>query len=265
MYGKYAWNAGATAANIIADLIALFGGAAVNTLSAACNQAQSNTAGAASPWVAYDAAYGVVQAPSMVGAGNKQVQLKVTANLLQMASVEGWNASTHAAVNAMAAQNCSLTIVSAGSVNFLATDEFLMLSASDWSVWQCAFEVKRDGPMLSDVAVPAQFQVGQAACYAPRLKNPTSAGFTVSASVGVISAYGTLGTTTLRDLTDSLYIPLVPLVCFSQTGAAPIGEASALMTSGLYGGSGDYMLDGSGNTYLLAKVGSTPLVAMKRA
>jgi hypothetical protein len=254
MYGKYAWVAGASPVSVVADLIALVGGAAVNTLSVACNQAGSNTQGVASTWAAVDAVYGVVQSPSKVGAGYKQARITVAANIIQLAAVEGWNAGTHVATNAVAAQSCSLSTASAGSVWFLATEDHLLFASSDWTAWQGVFEVKRDGPMLSDVSVPAHAQVGPNYCYWPRLKNPTTVGFSVGGQGTLASAFGALVASAVRDVSESLYLPLVPAV--TSVSSAPIGGCQALMIASGYGASGDYMIDAAANTYMLAKMSS---------
>ena len=59
MYAKYAWNAGATVANVLADLVALYTNVApsVSALSASCDKVvsviQVNTA--LTNWVLHDA------------------------------------------------------------------------------------------------------------------------------------------------------------------------------------------------------------------
>ena len=56
MYGVYSWNAGASAVNVVADLLALMGGAVVDDLSLSANKAACSVGGVASGWSVVDAA-----------------------------------------------------------------------------------------------------------------------------------------------------------------------------------------------------------------
>ncbi len=262
MYGVYAWNAGATAANVLADLLALMGGATVASLSASCNKAASSVAGVASPWSLVDtASYGVIQAASLAGAGNKQARITVTTTI-NLTAVEAWNTGTHAAANATTAVACSLAIASAGSVKFQFCDDCLLIASSDWTAWAAVGEIKRDGPLLTDTARPNNFLLTNAGLmYLPRLKSTTAVGDTTNLSVSNASPYGALVATGTRDTADSLYIPMVPMVAY--TAGVPIGETVGPMIAGGYGVSGDLMVDGAGATYQLAKYSST-IYAFKR-
>jgi len=263
MYGTYAYNAGATAAQVVADVLALVTGADPATLSNSCNKALTTAAGAASGWQVEDANYGVLSAPCIGGGPASRKLARVTAaTKLQLSTVDSWNNATHVAGTSTSALDVSLAFSAAGAVNFLATDEVLMLAASDWSVWQCVCEIKRDGPLLSDAGAPSWVILGTTNyCYAPRFKNLTAAGDSTNVSLSVASAYGTLTGSTTRDRAERLYIPMAPAV--ASLSSVPVGEFVGVMVSGGYGQSGDYMLDASGDVWQLSKGGAV-IYAIKR-
>lgn len=263
MFANYAWNAGATAANIVADLLALVAGADVAALSASCNKALTTRDGAASGWSVDDAAYGVLRAPCVGGGPASDKLARISCGTkIQLSTVDSWVSATHTAGYSTTAYDVSLAIAAAGSVSMLATPDVMMLAASDWSVWQIVAEIKREGPLMIDAAAPSWVVIGQNDnCYSPRLKNPAAAGETAPASLSLSSAYGNLTASTTRDRAEKLYIPMAPAV--ATVSGVPVGEFAGVMISGGYGQSGDYMMDAGGVQWWLCKT-SSRLVAVKR-
>ena len=265
MHGVYAWNAGATAAQIRADLVAMISGAAIADLSASCDKAASSTAGAASGWVAMDAPYGVLSAAGEAGGPGRQVRLSETAApRVIVGVVAGWNGATHAAASASSAMECTATIDGAGLCHVLATPDGLLLASSDWSVWGMVAEVKRDGPALAGMAALSGALVVNQNGYAfmARAKKQTGYGYTDNQQVSVASVFGALAATPGRDAAETLYMPMVPAVV--SNGGVPVGELVGLRAVGGYAQSGDTLSDGAGDVWQLVKAGNLAL-ALKRA
>lgn len=264
MYGVYAFNAGAVPASVVADLVALATGAEVAALSSACNKALTTKIGAASPWLAHDAAYGVLRAPCVGGGPASDKLVRVTADtLVRLSTMESWDPVLHSAgAGVTAAYAVSLQLSAAGSIHYVFTDEVFFLAASDFSVWQVLAEIKREGPLLADAAMPCWVLHGTGnSSFIPRVKSPTAAGSVTNASLTTQSPYGTLTSSAVRDLSENLYIPMAPAVAVYSS--VPVGEYVGLMVAGGYGQAGDYMRDGAGKEYLLAK-GSTVTYAIER-
>ncbi len=172
MYATYAYNAGANAAKVVADVLALITGADPATLSDSCNKAGTATAGSASGWQIEDAAYGVISAPCIGGGAPSRKLARITADsVLKLSTVDSWNNATHVAGISTSAIAASLAFSAAGMVSILATDEVLLIASSDWTLWEAVVEVKRDGPLLSDQAAPSWVLLGtNNYCYSPRFK-----------------------------------------------------------------------------------------------
>lgn len=264
MYGVYSWNAGATAQNVIADLVALLCGAEVETLSASCNKAATSAAGAASGYVAIDAAYGVIQAAGQAGGPGRLMRLQVSAqNRIQLGVVDGWNMGSHSAAFASGVIDASGLITAAGSVNLYALNDALLVGASDWSYWAASAEVKRDGPMMGDALAPGGFVVGGYYCYMSRLKSPSAIGDLSGPSCTFASAYGAVSASAARDRAEKLYIPMVPAVL--SYSSYPVGEVAGVMVTGGYGQSGDFMQDAVGDMFVIARNTSGVLLAFPKA
>lgn len=265
MYMTYAWIAGATAAQVTADIAALIAGADIATLSASCNKPGSSAAGEASGWTLDDGPYGVVSRAGQ--AGGPRVAARITASAtpkLQLAAVDQWSVPAHTAAYASTAVDCSLSLAAAGSVQIVATADALLIAASDWSAWGMVVESKRDGPALAaDAAAPGSVLIGSASvAYMPRVKYPAQSGDASNPAVTVQSSYGSLSASAARNRAEALYIPMVPAVLtYSQV---PVGELVNVQVAGGYGQSGDYMLDAAAVTWQLAKQGATILAVQKR-
>ena len=263
MYGTYSWNAGAAAVNVIADLVALVTGGAVADLSVAANKAACSVEGAASGWVAQDAAYGVVRRDGLAGGPGMTARLTVSGTpRIQLAAVDGWVMGSHSASFATAAVDVGNVTTAAGSVSFIATDAGLLVGSSDWGYWAAISEIKRDGPALSDALAPGvMLVVSNGYCYMSRLKAPAAVGDVTAPNCQFQSAYGSLSASAARDRAEKLYLPMAPAVV--SYSSVPVGEVAGLMVVGGYGQSGDYMLDAAGDTWQIAKFGQT-LVAIKK-
>lgn len=263
MYGVYSWNAGATAQNIISDLVALLCGAEVADLSASCNKAATIAAGEASGYVAIDAAYGVFSAAGQAGGPGRLMRLQVSAqNRIQLSVVDQWVMGSHSATFASGAVDASALITAAGSANLYATDEALLVGASDWSYWAGSAEVKRDGPALGDALAPGGFVVGGYYCYMPRLKSPTAIGDLSGPSCTFSSAYGSMSASAARDRAEKLYIPMAPAVL--SYSSVPVGEVAGVMVAGGYGQSGDFMEDAGGDSFVIAKNSGSVILAFPK-
>ena len=110
MYAVYNYAAGATTANILADVIKLLTGETNKAnLSAACVQANTSiTSTVSAGWTVHDAAagtdYQVIKSLCADGTTYKYYGLKVdSATALRPLTYESWNATTHAATNSTAA------------------------------------------------------------------------------------------------------------------------------------------------------------------
>src|SRR5574337_374212 len=135
MYTNYAYNAGASAANILADTTDK------TTLSAACDQPNTSivTTYAVAGWTVHDAAAGTnkqcLKAPCAYDAAvYKYVTIDTnTAGYVIITLCEGWNATTHAAIGVTTSavsvignsQRVSTTLV--GTLQIAASARYIML------------------------------------------------------------------------------------------------------------------------------------------
>lgn len=263
MYGIYAWNAGALAAQIQTDLVALLSGALIDELSASANKPGCSVEGAASGWAAHDAAFGVLKNDGLAGGPGVLARITVSATpRVQLAVVDGWVMGSHSATYASSATDVSTAVNVAGSLAFVATPEGLLLAASDWSLWGCIGEVKRDGPALGDALAPGGMLVNASGnCYLPRVKAPGAVGDVTAPSCTFASAYGSLSASAARDRLERLYLPMAPAVV--SYSSVPVGEVAGLQVVGGYAQSGDFVQDAGGDTWQIAKYSQTA-VALKR-
>lgn len=101
MFAKYVYNAGATAANITADIVKILTGETnLANLSAQCNTTKSYIVSTvAAGWSVYDAAAGtnfqVIRATTLDGLGYKYVGIYNDGTYLYSIAYGVWNASTH--------------------------------------------------------------------------------------------------------------------------------------------------------------------------
>ena len=265
MYGVYAWNAGASSAQVLADLVRWITGGDVAGMSASCNKPASSVAGSgAGDWSAIDSAFGVVHHAGIVTGPGVAARLSISgASKVQMAVVDGWNVGTHAASHATSALDVSLSLASAGSVNLLAVAGVLGVASSDWSSWCLAAEVKRSGPAVAGAAAKsgAILLTSSAQHFMARVKTPGSSGETAGAYVTVQSAYGALSGAAARDQSERLYLPMAPAtVAYSQV---PVEEVAGVQIVGGYALSGDAVVDEAAVTYLAYKAGGYTFAVAK--
>lgn len=106
MYAKYTYSAGATAANILADVVLILTGTTdKTTLSASCDQANTeilttyNVAG----WTVHDAVSStksvITSAQSDTGSKYLVLDVGASAGFFRAQCCESWNATTHTATN----------------------------------------------------------------------------------------------------------------------------------------------------------------------
>lgn len=139
MYCRYDYNAGATAANIMADLVAILTGASTDssTLSAGCNKPNTAFINTVSPgWTVHDAAAGsgaqVLKAPFADASGYKYAWFNFTATTYANGLYETWNATTHAGTNAAnaaygATQTAGYSLAAGGTIFVSAAATYMHL------------------------------------------------------------------------------------------------------------------------------------------
>lgn len=148
MYTKYVYNAGATQAQVLADIQAVLTGETNKAnLSAGCDK--TNTliqATIAAGWTTYDANAGsgsvVIKAPLADDAATfKYVRLYVpNATTFRKTVYETWNASTHAGTNMVYysdqdAYNQRLDLTNGGTMHIFSSARFLMLASETSGGW----------------------------------------------------------------------------------------------------------------------------------
>jgi len=239
MFAMYAWNSGASQANILSDIIALLTGETdKNTLSAACNKAGSAiySGYAAAGWTVHDAAAGtnrrVISAPCADGVFSKFIIVDTnTTGTLSFGGCESWDSSTKAGTNYLGGNILPLSF----SLGFNSGAGILLLYATVYGIYACfrttgaygnfgiiCAEWQRDS-LIMDVAkgypcwggcttAPAFATYGSIGV--PRKKNHTAAGDSTGAAsaailhmlnpVAVLNGLGVLSTSS-RDSDNSTY------------------------------------------------------------
>lgn len=148
MYAKYVYKAGATAANVLADVLKLIADGDISALSADAVQASCTKAGVATGWTLDDAAYGIISAPYEDGVGRKTFQLSQAANVLKMAGMDAWNVATHTGTNVMTAQAMTaLPLATGGTVWVNASPEVVAIWTPD-GYFLVGAEVQRIEPFF---------------------------------------------------------------------------------------------------------------------
>lgn len=253
MFGTYGWNAGATQAHIFADLAALVCGAAVDDLSASCNKAASNVAGEASGWSVLDADSYVIARAGQAGGPGMQAQFGAQASqYVGVRAVEAFNTVTNLPGGASSYLRCSGAMAVAGRVNIYANASGLAIASADFADVAIVGEVKRGSPVFAgDALAPGSFIADRSYTYMPRIKSNSALGDVMGANCVIAGAYGSMGTTAARTRTDTLYLPIVPLML--SASSFPVGECSGLVAVGGYGASGDTVTDNEGSKFVLLR------------
>ena len=146
MKAIYQYNAGATAANILADLIAIFTGeTTVANLSASCNKATTTiTATVAAGWTLHDgsasATSKVIKAPYVDDAATyKYAEISIPDNNgVRLFGYETFNSTAHTGTNKTANNSGyyqRLDITNGGKFYLFSNARFLMVCAETSSYW----------------------------------------------------------------------------------------------------------------------------------
>ena len=265
MHGVYSWNAGASSSAVVGDLLRWINGGDIAGMSASCNKLSSSVTGAgAGDWQIIDSGYGVIRHAGILAGPGVTARLSVSGALkVQLAVVDGWDSGTHTATHATTAADASLALSSAGSVNLIAGASFLLVGASDWSVWSLACEVKRDGPAMAGAptksgAMTLNYSTSH---YMARCKTPGSAGETTNATMTVQSAYGALSAAAARDQSERLYLPMAPAT--ASYSSVPVEEISGIKIVGGYALSGDSVVDDLESVFTVVKAGAIGFAVLR--
>ena len=146
MKAVYQYNAGATAAQILSDVIAILTGETnVNNLSASCNKATTTiTATVAAGWTLHDGAASatskVIKAPYADDAATfKYAEISIPDNNgVRMYGYETFNATTHTGTNKTANSSSHyqvLDITNGGKLYLFSSARFLMICAETNTLW----------------------------------------------------------------------------------------------------------------------------------
>lgn len=257
MYATYAYNAGASMAQVMADVVALICGGSVASLSASCNKALSTVAGAASPYSAPSAqSYGVVQANCLDGVSKKIFRFTLSGQIMLQA-YDTWNGATNTGTNPTTARSALLIDSNPGTVWIVATDEILAVACSYGSYCGIGFEFKREAPFMAGTSRPCWGVVctGGYAAEVPRAKNMGAAGDQQPAAAYVTSPLNGLSFGSPRGTDDLNYNQLLPCFVMLQYGGYIYAGAmrGALCAAEAIGAVGDIYSDENAATYLLTR------------
>jgi len=248
VFATYKYNAGATAAQVAADLAALIAGAAVASLSAGCDKANTSIGGAATGWAVLDtASYGVVKGADLSGA-DKIARVLVSGSDVQLLAAEAWNVGTHAALNPTIGLKILTVAAQGGVVYLVATPEAILAWPADLSGWAMVGEVTRDSPLVA-AGYPAVVAIGSAYptnAYSPRYKSYSGAGDVTAGNYSTIYPVAYSGQ--LRAPGEVMYYQLLPTI-------VTIGSAAFVgYLRGVYltanPGTGGRLLDASAVEYV---------------
>ena len=148
MYSKYAYSAGATTANILADVVAIVTGETnVNNLSSSCDKANSSiVADVAAGWTLHDAAAGTNAKTVKAALADDAATFKYlildtnTASSILTKVYETWDAGAHTGTNKCtnsdnASYNQQINTTSGGIIHIFATARFMLLCSQLGSTW----------------------------------------------------------------------------------------------------------------------------------
>lgn len=263
MFATYAYKAGATAAQVAADLAALVCGADLAALSAGCNKEASSVGGVAPGWSAFDGAYNVCRGVDASGS-DKFARLLASGSDVQATVCESWNSATHVAVNAVTAQKIITVAASGGVVYIAANAETVVFCPADGSAWLYISEIGRDSPLLPAgyPVICLGYSTYPANVYVPRFKNTAAAGDVTNSNLLVRYPFGNINIQP-RAPGEAFYWQLFPLIA-----AAPSGQAFYGYLRGLYlapaGATGARLVDAGGAEYMQLYVDASTCYAVER-
>lgn len=259
MYARYVYKASATAAAVAGDLAALATGAAVSSLSSACDKAQTTVAGEASGWAMYDAAGLVMRAPT--AAGWMYARVEVTGGSVGLRTMEGWSGG--APVNASALRVAHARDATYGGVCMLyAVPQCVAVASANVNAWAAVAEVAAESPLLAGgrpLSVVCSGDVASGSM--PRIKAPAADGDVLAASVAVLGPQGASIIGSMR--TDAgVVVPVVP--CYLSYGGAFVGRALGLYRAGDSSSAIGDLLDDGGTLYAHLRGSSATSFAVPR-
>jgi hypothetical protein len=281
MYARYDYNAGATAANVIADIAKILTGTTDKSLlSAACAKATTDiVATVPAGWTLVDDATGtaneiVVSAPCALGIKPKLARILANTTQLTTWSLETWNAATNVAANQAGGVGTSTTLSGANTIYIAATERYLFLmgvnaGVSGNPVGVCElkpgtpYAMEANGlPPAANVSLPNSFGQNSSSAYLPRCKTITG---TDTANVylqcvTLLYACGTAGGGTYQMLNADLVStspPVVPVWFGAYTSNASfIGEMYGVKHTINSLGSNQDEVTSDGKTYRIWPSGS---------
>lgn len=253
MFAKYAYKAGATSANIIADLCKLISGAALADLSVSCDVANSTLAGASPGWTYDDVGYGVVSAPHEDGVGRKVYQITANGANLQAKAVESWNAATHAATNAATAVGAvAFSTAAAGVIWVTACPEAVAIYEVAGSL--ILAEVS-SSPLTKGRPRGLVIQKADEAVYLPRVKKYNGAGESLNVASSIVIRHVPFNAPMRGDGEDVFYQTMPANVGYWPSTAVPnwvyFGLLRGVVLFPNVANQADLATDSDGNTLLL--------------
>lgn len=252
MFAAYSFYSGSSAANILADVVALLTGTTNKTLlSAACNKAASSIVNSydSAGWVMHDAAAGtnrvVLSSACADGSTTKYLIIEATTDgYLNFGSCESWNSSTHTGTN----YNYGTMLPSSINIYFSSSAGVLYISSSNRGValshkttadiiatYIIVLEWERTSAlMLLAAGYPCWGGLGDLNSFTnnntfniPRIKNHAAAGDLVGSSalvtllrLGAINGSTVGGSLYPRSVTDSTYIEVADEFYAATTNSA---------------------------------------------
>lgn len=266
MYAKYEYNASATQANVLADIVKIFTGETnVNNLSASCNKTLTTiTATIPAGWTVFDAAASatsqVIRA-SYVDSGSsyKYVELKATStSSFDVFGYESWNATTHVGTNKTGNTSSPQPWTTSTNGRFLlfASARFLAVvgeysttyGSGSYKGMTVVAEFSREQPW-NDGTYPSFALILSGECFGgsksvfyPRIKDVNNYDLLTTAAVSYLTTIGTAYngwtsagqhpsgvSTKVLDNSGNRFIPMFPVYLFeSSLYSSPPGEISSI-------------------------------------
>lgn len=192
MYARYVYKAGATVANVLADVCALIAGAALADLSADCDKTQTTVEGAAPGWRIDDvqAGYRILSAPLASGVGRKTYKIAVVGSEIRAYAAESWDSAAHVGANVHnTGPDLQPSVIAGGGVLYvMALPDVVAVSAAGDERMFLLGELIDLTP--SCVGRPSWFVIGRrtgssAYAYVPRVKKANAVGDNLLASVSM--------------------------------------------------------------------------------
>ena len=281
MYAIYNYQAGATQANVVADLIKLITGETNKAnLSADCVQANTTiTSTVAAGWSVYDASagtnYQVVRVLNQDAATYKYFGLEFSSTTVFKTYIcESWNSGTHAATNAQSYITGVWNSTGGGYFYLYVTAKNIVIfpwTSGGYQLLHGIFEFSRDTipsgyPCAALITNATYLGSGNAQSISfPRVKKTDAVG---DATTNNAIAYGSpivpafsnvLGVTqTYRDASENIYLATYKLGAILTATYVHMGTGyDVLLTGNVAGSALDQISYGGTNYVLFLKTGSS--------